>query len=111
LLARGFEMHHQLKTAPYPYQLIKEGRKNVELRVDDRPFALGDTVHLILWENNKFCGRSIQAVIGWLMDSGYHSYIPKGYVMFGLADISAEYKFVAHDPEVRTIHIQKKVDL
>lgn len=38
--------HHVLKTHPAMFRAVRDGRKNFEVRKDDRAFQAGDTVEL-----------------------------------------------------------------
>lgn len=40
-------MLHELKTDSDVFQAVIEGKKNFEIRLDDRHFAVGDTLHLL----------------------------------------------------------------
>lgn len=44
---------HDLKTWPEPFTAIIEGRKTHEIRRADRPFAVGDTLHLHEWDPHQ----------------------------------------------------------
>lgn len=39
-------MQHDLKTDPAAYRAVAEGRKNFEIRKNDRNFQIGDTLRL-----------------------------------------------------------------
>lgn len=43
-------MHHSLKLWPQYYKAVSEGKKNFEVRVNDRGFQAGDTVTLTEWD-------------------------------------------------------------
>lgn len=47
-------MHHELKTHPDYFQAVKRGEKPFELRQDDRPYAVGDTLILREWDADKY---------------------------------------------------------
>ena len=41
---------HDLKCWPEPFAALRDGRKKFEVRVDDRGFAVGDTLLLHEWD-------------------------------------------------------------
>jgi hypothetical protein len=69
---------HELKTWPDFFQAIIDGRKNFEVRYDDRGFQAGDRVVLREWDPNKltlglsskdtqYTGRWLGAKIGYVL--------------------------------------------
>ena len=55
------QMTHYLKTWPAPFQEVLEGRKTAEVRRNDRPFFVGDTLCLQEWnpETKAYTGREL----------------------------------------------------
>lgn len=52
-------MVHELKTWPKYFEEVFSGRKNFELRINDRDFKVGDILHLVEFDNNQYTGRSL----------------------------------------------------
>lgn len=85
---------HGLKTWPVYFQAIIDGRKNFEVRYDDRGFQTGDTVILREYDPDRiatpYSGREVHATIGYVL----HNTPPRsaqalttGYVVFSLLDL------------------------
>lgn len=87
---------HVLKCWPNYFQAIVEGRKNFEVRYDDRGFQAGDKVTLReydpngLTESSSYSGREIEATIGYVLHNtpprSAEALVP-GYVAFSLLDL------------------------
>lgn len=65
-------MIHELKTWPDPFAAILDGRKAFEVRKADRPFMVGDTLHLREWNPNGsgYTGRETAVVVTYLVSPG-----------------------------------------
>ena len=63
---------HELKTWPEPFQAIVDGRKQFEIREDDRGFAVGDLLVLREYEPGqmRFTGRRYKARVTYLAPGG-----------------------------------------
>ena len=63
--------HHHLRTWPRYFQAILDGRKNFEIRVNDRGFAEGDSLCLEEWspETQRYSGRIAEFTIGFVVES------------------------------------------
>jgi hypothetical protein len=46
---------HELKTWPGPFAAVRDGTKTHEIRVADRPYAVGDVLRLCEWEPCSTC--------------------------------------------------------
>lgn len=57
-------MHHDLKIDEPYYQAVREGRKNFEIRFNDRGYQAGDTVRLFVHGTTL---HSLWAKIGYLL--------------------------------------------
>ena len=55
------QMTHYLKTWPAPFQEVLEGRKTAEVRRNDRPFFVGDSLCLQEWNpaTKAYTGREL----------------------------------------------------
>lgn len=83
-------MEHKLKIEPAFFEAVISGRKNFEIRKDDRGFQAGDTVTLCEYdpeykgfyqsEDQKYTGRTTSAVIGYVTAFEQQP----GYVVFSL---------------------------
>lgn len=77
---------HHLKTWPGFFQAVRDGRKQFEVRKDDRGFQIGDRLHLQEWDpdTQEYTGRShIMTVTYRLPGPGFG--IEDGFVVLGLA--------------------------
>ena len=88
--------HHRLKTDPAPYDAVRRGDKNFEIRKDDRAFQAGDVVtleHYIPGNGHAWGARPPQMPgqekpdltfrIGFVLRGGQYGIEP-GYVGFSL---------------------------
>ncbi len=66
-------MTHHLKTWPEFYQAVEEGRKTFEIRRNDRPYAVGDVLHLGEFEPCPECGGSGVNLKGEECRKGYYT--------------------------------------
>lgn len=79
-------MVHNLKILPHFYEAVKKRQKTFEVRLYDRPFAVGDT--LILEEytpNNGYTGKHIKTKITYILND--IRYCKRGYVILGICII------------------------
>ncbi len=62
-------MHHDLKIWPVFFQRHVDGKKNFEIRKNDRNFDAGDTLTLREWDptHEKYTGRWIEGEIPFVM--------------------------------------------
>lgn len=85
-------MTHELKTWPDFYEAILDGRKNFEVRRDDRGFQAGDLVYLREYDpasGGRYTGRSLQARIGYVLSQpvGREGATLGGHAVFSLLDV------------------------
>lgn len=62
-------MTHELKTYPKYFQETIEGNKPFEIRKNDRNFQVGDVLILKEWDNIKYSGREIGAVVRYVPET------------------------------------------
>ena len=74
---------HELKIYPKYFEEILDGKKTFEIRKDDRDFQVGDSIVLKEWDNIKYSGREIQAIIKYMLDDAILGFA-EGYVAFSL---------------------------
>lgn len=81
-------MTHALKTWPEYFSLIKDDTKTFELRKDDRPFEIGDTVILQEYSppDTGYTGREEERVISYILRDVPHLGLKKGYCILGLKE-------------------------
>jgi hypothetical protein len=69
-------MTHDLKTWPEPFTAVLNGTKTHEIRVADRPFAVGDTLHLREYNRASslgqggYTGRSCRVEVTYISAGG-----------------------------------------
>ena len=63
---------HKLKTWPKQFSDVKQGRKNFEVRVNDRGFLVGDRLILQEWnpESGEYTGAALVAHVKYIMHGG-----------------------------------------
>ena len=76
-------MLHELKIYPKYFQETIEGNKPFEIRKNDRHFQVGDVLLLKEWDNIKYTGREIGAVVRYDLDDTFNG-LAEGYVALGL---------------------------
>ena len=77
-------MIHSVKcTEPY-FSDVKSGKKNFELRKNDRNYQVGDDIVLNQYVDGKLTGKIVKKTISYMLE-GY-SGIECGYCILGLAD-------------------------
>jgi len=87
-------MLHALKTHPEYFAALEKGDKTFELRKDDRPFKIGDT--LIAQEFNPsdstYTGKEVEFKISYILRDASLMGLSKDYAILGLT----ERKLVPH---------------
>jgi hypothetical protein len=63
---------HTLKTWPEPFRALLAGEKTHEIRTADRPFAVGDLLHLREWDpvSGEYSGRSLSVRVTYITKGG-----------------------------------------
>lgn len=84
------EKLHELKIYPKYFNSIIDGKKQFEIRKNDRGFHVGDNVLLKEWDNIKYSGRTIYAKITYLLDDKFIG-LEAGYVAFGIEVMDYNY--------------------
>lgn len=75
---------HKLKTWPATFGALLSGHKTFEFRVDDRGFAVGDTVVLEEWDPTvgAYTGRHTTRKITYVLREDFG--VPEGYAVLAL---------------------------
>lgn len=76
--------HHDLKLETQFFEPAISGKKNFEVRFNDRDFSSGDTITLREWDKEKFdyTGRLIDGSISYVLRD-FEAGLKDGYVVFG----------------------------
>ena len=82
-------MIHDLKTWPGPFTAIAMGEKRHEIRKADRPFAVGDVLHLREWDpsTGTYTGRGMHKAVTYLTPGGQWG-LPDGLCVMSLGPAS-----------------------
>lgn len=78
---------HELKILPKYYKDVAKGIKTFELRRYDRDYKRGDILELNEWNGTRYTGRSITAMISYMMTSKEFAGITDGYAILGIIRI------------------------
>lgn len=57
------------------------GKRHSKSEKNDRDFQVGDSIVLKEWDNIKYSGREIQAIIKYMLDDAFIG-LAEGYVAF-----------------------------
>lgn len=78
---------HDLKTWPESFFAVKCGEKTLEIRLDDRGFAVGDTLRLRLYDpaQARFLGDMVDRTVTHILPGGQFGLEP-GYVALSLGE-------------------------
>lgn len=84
-------MIHELKIAPGYFRAVLEHKKTFEVRKNDRPFAVGDSVCLREYDPlfDTYTGRVWYGDITYILDD--HLYCKKGYIIFSIVEDNTLY--------------------
>jgi hypothetical protein len=76
---------HELKCWPVYFQDVRSGRKNFEVRENDRGFRVGDVLRLREWDPSRgYSGEEERRVVTYVLESGL--FVAEGYVVLALAE-------------------------
>lgn len=80
-------MIHELKTVPEYFQEVWDGKKDFEVRSNDRDFKLDDTLRLREYniDTETYTGRSITKKVKYILDNP--QYVKEGYVIMGIKGV------------------------
>ena len=79
------KQHHYLKTLTNFYQDVESGKKNFEVRFNDRDFKVYDILYLKEFiPPSTYTGREIRKQIAYVLDDP--NYCKEGFVVLGLKD-------------------------
>jgi len=76
-------MTHELKILPKYYDEIIQGKKDFEIRKNDRDFKEGDVVILKEFVDGNCTGNYIKAIIDYIFHGGSYG-LEKGYCVFSV---------------------------
>ncbi len=77
-------MEHELKTLPEHYDAIERSDKTCELRLNDRNYQVGDTLHLRRYEPliPGYTGQSLRVLVTHILSGGI--WLSPGYVAMSI---------------------------
>lgn len=76
---------HDLKILPEYYEQVVKGRKNFELRKDDRDYHVGDMVRFHEYKDGEYTGRKSYAIpILYILRDCPEYGLMDGYCILGL---------------------------
>lgn len=78
--------NHALKTWPEPFAAVLAGNKNFEVRINDRDFAVGDTLELNEFDpdTQHYTGRQVHRLVTYMVRGGEWG-LPKNLCILGWA--------------------------
>lgn len=84
-------MIHELKTWPEYFNEVYQGRKNFEVRINDRDYKVGDELMLMEWDkiDESYTGREIYCKVTYILHGGGFG-ISSGYVVMSIEIIAVQ---------------------
>lgn len=76
---------HKVKSVPPHFDAVREGLKTAELRKDDRPYEVGDTLRQCEFDAGEYTGRFIEHEITHKLVGG--PWLADGYCMLSLGRV------------------------
>lgn len=70
---------HKIKTVQPFFNDIKEGRKNFELRLNDRNYEVGDSLIMEEWTGTRYTGDKIERQIKYVLENCTEFGLMQGY--------------------------------
>ena len=64
-------MVHELKIAPKYFEAVKSGKKNFEVRKDDRNYQINDVLCLKEYDNNAYTGNEYAVTVTYNLRGEY----------------------------------------
>lgn len=74
---------HEIKILPLYFMAVIDGKKNFELRKDDRGYQVGDVVMLKEWTGKSYTGREFGTKIKYVLRGCPEYGLMEGYCIFG----------------------------
>lgn len=71
---------HELKILPEYFEAVTSGRKQFEIRRNDRDYKVGDLLYLREWNGENFTGDSYKVEVTYITDYMQRN----GYVVLGI---------------------------
>lgn len=80
---------HELKLNKRFFSAVASGRKNFEIRKDDRDYQVGDILILKEWDDimNNFSGRSVKRQITYIYCGCGQYGLARDYVVMALKEV------------------------
>lgn len=75
-------MTHELKILPQFFEAVLSGAKTFEVRKDDRPYKVGDTLVLKETAAHGFSGREKAAKVTYILRD--NNYVKEGFCIMGI---------------------------
>lgn len=76
-------MIHNLKILPIYFEEVRLGNKTFELRKNDRPYNIGDTLILKEFDGNCYTKRELTREITYILRGGNYG-LDKDYCILGM---------------------------
>ncbi|WP_195966793.1 ASCH/PUA domain-containing protein [Clostridium sp. 1001283B150210_160208_E6] len=76
-------MVHELKILPLYFTQVKNGEKTFELRKNDRPYQVGDTLVLREFDGKNYGSRIMTKTITYILYGGNYG-LDKDYCILGI---------------------------